>query len=70
MKPERRGRNMEESFGHVVTEAFKPVKEALQKALAELEGHDIAATVRFSPKLGILIVLLELPPEAIIWQEV
>ena len=61
---------MKENFGHVVTEAFKPVKEALKKALSELEGHDIAATVRFSPNLGIVIVLLELPPEAIIWQEV
>lgn len=59
-----------ENFERVIAEAFKPVKEALQKTLADLANHDIVATVRFSPKLGVLIALFELPPEAIVWEEV
>jgi hypothetical protein len=58
-----------ENYEKIVTEAFRPVKKALEKALEELAEKEIAATVRFTPHLGILTVVLEAPSQAMIWEE-
>jgi hypothetical protein len=58
-----------ENFEKIVTEAFRPVKEALEKAIDVLADQEIAVTVRFSPQLGILTVALELASESMIWEE-
>lgn len=69
MIPDEEGSEEKEADfeGHVI-DAFKPVHKALGEALGKLEEHGISAIVRFNAKLGILMVVLDVPEEAIIWE--